>query len=101
MLTCLQNNYTCLIIILSTSIIVIMSSEPNIVNKKICLKIKMERIKRGWSQDILSENCGISKNSIGAIERGKSNPSSLTLAKIATAFGITVSELTDISKVDL
>jgi len=87
--------------VLSTSIIVSMTGKPNIINQKICLKIKIERIKRGWSQDTLSEYCGISKNSIGAIERGKSNPSSLTLAKIATAFGITVSELTDISKVDL
>lgn len=78
-----------------------MTSKPNQINSKICLKIKIERIKRGWSQDILSERCGISKNSIGAIERGQSTPSTLTLAKIATAFNMTVSELTDISKVDL
>ena len=43
----------------------------------------------------------IRKTSIGAIERGKRNPSTLTLAKIAKAFNITVSELTNISKVNL
>ena len=61
----------------------------------------MERTKRGWSQEKLGEHSGISCTSIGAIERGKSVPSALTLAKIANAFNITVSELTDISKVDL
>lgn len=85
----------------SISIINFMTSEPNIINQKICLKIKIERTKRGWSQEQLGEYCGISNTSIGAIERCQSNPSSLTLAKIANAFGITVSELTDISKVNL
>ena len=78
-----------------------MISEPNEINSKICLKIKMERTKRGWSQEYLGELAGISNTSIGAIERDQSTPTALTLAKIAIAFGITVSELTDISKVDL
>ena len=78
-----------------------MASTPNNINNKICLKIKIERVKRNWSQEQLGEYADISKTSIGAIERGKSTPSTLTLAKLATAFGITVSELTDISKVDL
>ena len=86
---------------MSISIINIMTSEPNIINQKICLKIKMERTKRGWTQEQLGEYCGISNTSVGAIERGQSTPSALTLAKIAVAFNITVSELTDISKVDL
>ena len=78
-----------------------MKSQPDIINKKICLKIKMERTKRGWTQEKLGEQSGISNTSIGAIERGQSIPSALTLAKIANAFDMTVSELTDISKVDL
>ena len=78
-----------------------MTSKPDEINKKICLKIKLERIKRNWSQEELSEQCGISKTSIGAIERMKSTPSTLSLAKIALAYNITVSELTDISKISL
>ena len=78
-----------------------MISKPDEINAKICLKIKMERIKRGWSQEYLGELSGISNTSIGAIERCQSTPTTLTLAKIANAFGITVSELTDISKVNL
>ena len=64
-------------------------------------KIKIERIKRGWSQEQLGEYSGISNTFIGTIERCQSNPSILTLAKIANVFGITVSELTDISKINL
>jgi len=78
-----------------------MLSKPNDINSKICLKIKMERAKRGWSQEYLGELSGISNTSIGAIERNQSTPTALTLAKIALAFGMTVSELTDISKVEL
>lgn len=61
----------------------------------------MERTKRGWSQDKLSELSEISKNSIGLIERAVSTPTTKTLAKLANAFDMTISELTDISKVDL
>lgn len=86
---------------MSIHIIVYMTYEPDYINQKICLKIKIERTKRGWSQDKLSELSNISKNSIGLIERGVSTPSTKSLAKLANAFNITVSELTDISKVDL
>lgn len=86
---------------MSIGILDIMASEIEEINKKICLKIKIERIKRGWSQEQLSEYADISKTSIGAIERLQSIPSTLSLAKFAKAYGITVSELTDISKVDL
>ena len=85
----------------STIIIVFMKSIPEQINSKICLKIRIERIKRGWSQEYLGEKAGVSTKSIGAIERVQSTPTALTLAKIANAFDITVSELTDISKVDL
>jgi len=78
-----------------------MATTPIEINNKICLKIKMERIKRGWSQELLGEYADISKTSLGAIERCKSTPSTITLAKFALAFGMTVSELTDISKVEL
>ena len=78
-----------------------MFSKINDINKKICLKIKIERIKRGLTQEQLAELAGISQTSIWAIETNKKNPSSLTLVKLAFAFGLTVSELTDISKVEL
>lgn len=73
----------------------------NQINKKIGIKVKLERTKRGLSQEKLAELADMNKNSIGAIERGTSSPSVDTLAKIADAFGLQLNELTDISKVDL
>ena len=71
------------------------------INIKVGTKVKLERTKRNISQEKLAELAGISKNFVGAIERGESSPTVDTLAKIADAFGLTFSELTDISKVDL
>ena len=78
-----------------------MTSKIDNVNKKIGLKIKLERIKRNWTQEKLAELANLSKNSIGSIERGQSSPSIETLAGIAEAFGILLNDLTDISKVEL
>lgn len=71
------------------------------INIKIGLKVKLERTKRKISQEKLAELSGLSKNFVGAIERGESSPTVDTLAKIADAFELTFSELTDVSKVDL
>lgn len=78
-----------------------MTSLNGKINIKIGLKVKLERAKRKLSQEKLAELSGISKNFVGAIERGESSPTIDTLAKIADALGLTFSELTDISKVDL
>ncbi|MBQ7764218.1 helix-turn-helix transcriptional regulator [bacterium] len=71
------------------------------INKKIAIKVKFERMKRGFSQEELAYEAGISKTSIWKIETGKVSPTVETLAKIAEALGIDFTTLTDISKVDL
>ena len=71
------------------------------INKKIALKVKFERMKKGFSQEELAFEAGISKTSIWKIEAGKVSPTVETLAKIAEALGIDFVTLTDISKVDL
>lgn len=58
-------------------------------------KIKSERIKRGWSQEQLSYESGLSKGHIGMLETAKR---SLTLPKIfqlSRAFGIDIPTLFD------
>lgn len=80
---------------------VIMTRKNNQINTKVGIKIKLERTKRKMTQEKLAELANMNKNSIGAIERGESSTTVDTLAKIADAFGLTFSELTDISKVDL
>lgn len=71
------------------------------INKKIALKIKFERLKKGFSQEDLAYEAGLSRTSIWKIETGKVSPTVETLAKIAQALGTDFTTLTDISKVDL
>ena len=71
------------------------------INKKIAIKVKFERMKRGFSQEELAFEAGISKTSIWKIETGKVSPTVETLAKIAKALDIDFTTLTDVSKVDL
>ena len=55
----------------------------------------------GISQEKLAEFADLSKNSIGAIERGESSPSIDTLDAIAKAFSIELVDLIDVSKIEL
>ena len=75
--------------------------KTNTIDKKIGLKIKLERTKKGWSQEKLAELSGLSKNSIGIIERGESSPSIKTLEKIASAFNISLPDLVDVTKFEI
>ena len=79
----------------------IMNNDYNVINKKICLKVKFERMKKGFSQEGLAFEAGVNKNTIWKIETGKVSPTVETLSKIANALGIDFTTLTDVSKVDL
>ena len=71
------------------------------ITKKVCLKIKLERMKRNLSQEELSFLSGLSKNAIGKIERAEVSPTIESLEKIANAFGMDFAQLIEISKVEL
>ena len=81
--------------------IVIMTSKNDKISTKIGLKIVLERTKRKLSQEKLAELSDLSKNSLGAIERGTSSPSIDTLDRIAAALEIELSELVKVKSVDL
>ena len=53
-------------------------------------KLKIERIKRGLTQEALAEKAGITNVSISIIESGKGNPLHITLGKLATALDLPV-----------
>ena len=78
-----------------------MTSKNDKISAKIGLKIVLERTKRRLSQEKLAELSDLSKNSLGAIERGTSSPSIDTLDRIATALEIELSELVKVKSVDL
>lgn len=79
----------------------IMTNKVDNINKKIGTKIKLERTKKGYSQEKLAELTDISRTYIGTIERGESSPTIENVAKIAFALQLELHELTNISKVDL
>ncbi|MCM1265155.1 MAG: helix-turn-helix transcriptional regulator [Candidatus Gastranaerophilales bacterium] len=75
---------------------------PNLtLNEKIGIKVRVLRMRMKISQEELAELANLNKNSIGAIELGKSNPTIETLDKIAGALNIKLTELVDVSKIDL
>jgi len=78
-----------------------MTSKDDKISAKIGLKIVLERTKRKLSQEKLAELSDLSKNSLGAIERGTSSPSIDTLDRIAAALEIELSELVKVKSVDL
>ena len=73
-----------------------MRNKVSETNKKLSLKIKLERTKRGWSQEQLAEYANLSINTIGKIERNKISPSIDTVVQIAHAFEMDFTKLTDI-----
>lgn len=70
------------------------------INKKIGLRVKIERIKRNLSQEKLAEIADIDRGTLSKIERGVISPTIATLYKLSIAFKIKLSELVDIDKLD-
>lgn len=57
-------------------------------------KLKIERVKKNWSQTDLSKNSGVCRLTISNIENGKIDSTQLgTLKRIAAALDSTVQEL--------
>lgn len=56
-------------------------------------QIFFRREARGWSQDELARASGLTQAQVATVEAGQANPTLRTLAKLATAFACTVSEL--------
>ena len=54
----------------------------NQLDKNIAVNLKRIRKSRNMSLDMLAEKTGVSKSMLGQIERGESNPTVATIAKI-------------------
>lgn len=62
-------------------------------NGKIARKLKIERVKRGWSQERLAEASGVAQNSIARYEMGGTTPRLDQAYKIASALGCSIDAL--------
>jgi transcriptional regulator with XRE-family HTH domain len=58
------------------------------ITRQIGLNLRRVRLARGISQQIVAFDAGLSLPHVSNIERGKANPSAVTLGKIADALGV-------------
>jgi transcriptional regulator with XRE-family HTH domain len=56
-------------------------------------RLRLLRLKQGWTQVVMAEKVGIDRSYISDMERGKKNVCLPTLEILAQAFGITISQL--------
>ena len=63
------------------------------IDKKVGLNIRLGRVKRGISQEILADMAGIARSTMGIIERGEQSPSLQTVAKVANALQLDIYKL--------
>ena len=63
------------------------------IQKQIGTRIRTFRLKKGWSQDVFAERCGLHLAHMGEIERGESNVTVQTLKIIADALGVRIRDL--------
>lgn len=61
------------------------------INLTVANQLKKIRLERGWSLDVTSQHCGVSKAMLGQIERGESSPTIAKLWQIATGFAVPLS----------
>lgn len=62
--------------------------------------IKLERAKKNWTQAILAEKVGVSRQAINSIETGKFVPSTLLALKMAKVFETTVESVFQLEDID-
>ncbi len=63
------------------------------LSKKFGMKVRLERIKRGLSQEKLAELANLSYTTISAIERSENSPTIETVRLISEAFEIPIHEM--------
>ncbi len=74
-----------------------MNIDLNDLSKNFGKKIKIERIKQDISQEKLAELAQIHRTTLGQIENGKNSPTLDTIAKIALALNLSLSEILDLN----
>jgi transcriptional regulator with XRE-family HTH domain len=68
-------------------------SSTDSLTRELAGSVRAERERRGLSVVGLAERSGVSRAMIGKIERGEAQPTAVLLARLAEAFGLSLSEL--------
>jgi putative transcriptional regulator len=64
-------------------------------------RLKVLRAERAWSQEVLAQKVGVSRQTINAIERSKYDPSLPLAFKIAHLFALSIEEIFEPTEKDL
>ena len=71
------------------------------IQQQLAKRIRVLRVSRGWSQEVLAELAGLHRNYIGHVERAEVNIGLTNLAKIAHAFEVPIHELLKLDDGDM
>jgi transcriptional regulator with XRE-family HTH domain len=56
-------------------------------------RLRTLRLQKGWTQQILADHAGLTRESISSLENGRSDTTIRTLYDLATALGTTMSDM--------
>jgi len=56
-------------------------------------RIKVLRAEKNWSQQVLADNIGVSRQAVNAVERGKHDPSLQLAFDIANQFNLRIEDI--------
>ena len=69
-----------------------MTTKPRVL-RMLGMNVRRERDRQGFTQEELGDKADLDPTYISGIERGVRNPSILSVARVARALGISISEL--------
>ncbi|MFG2075834.1 helix-turn-helix domain-containing protein [Nonomuraea maritima] len=72
---------------------------PELITQAIASNVRAQRAHRGLTLDALAARSGVSRGMLVQVEQGRTNPSVSTLTRIASALGVTVARLVEVSDV--
>lgn len=72
---------------------------PELITQAIANNVRAQRAHRGLTLDALAARSGVSRGMLVQVEQGRTNPSVSTLTRIASALGVTVARLVEVSDV--
>lgn len=72
---------------------------PEYSSEMVARNLKIERTKRGWSQEDLAKKSGVSVNSIARYESKATMPKLENILKLARAFGCSIDSIVGLNQV--
>ncbi|PZG19703.1 helix-turn-helix domain-containing protein [Nonomuraea aridisoli] len=75
--------------------------DPELITQAIANNVRAQRAHRGLTLDALAARSGVSRGMLVQVEQGRTNPSVSTLTRIASALGVTVARLVEVSDVPM